>query len=84
MLRLPAMFFAQFSSVLRPTYHNLRYDDVPSGIRLGLYGPIKELLAGQECRKLNLWDKIVAGSLSGGIAAVVTSPLELIKVCGDQ
>ncbi|MEW5306128.1 MAG: hypothetical protein WDW36_008618 [Sanguina aurantia] len=49
------------------------------GIRLGLYGPIKELLAGQECRKLNLWDKIVAGSLSGGIAAVVTSPLELIK-----
>lgn len=50
-----------------------------AGARLGLYTPMKTLLCG-EAAKPSLEMKVLAGSLSGGLAAAVTSPIELIKV----
>lgn len=47
------------------------------GARLGLYTPIKAAIAGDGKQTLQL--KILSGSLSGGLAAAVTSPIELIK-----
>ncbi|GLI68255.1 hypothetical protein VaNZ11_012609 [Volvox africanus] len=48
------------------------------GARLGLYTPIKTLICG-ESAKPTLEMKVLSGSLSGGLAAAVTSPIELIK-----
>lgn len=48
------------------------------GARLGLYTPIKTLIAG-EGKSVSLEKKILSGSLSGGLAAAVTSPIELVK-----
>eukprot|EP00798_Chlamydomonas_sp_ICE-L_P024962 gene24962-10620_t len=48
------------------------------GARLGLYTPIKAAIAGENV-KPSLELKILSGSLSGGLAAAVTSPIELIK-----
>jgi hypothetical protein len=48
------------------------------GARLGLYTPIKSAIVGEgNTASLNL--KILSGSLSGGLAAAVTSPIELVK-----
>jgi len=47
------------------------------GARLGLYTPIKTALVPEGSPSLNM--KILSGSLSGGLAAAVTSPIELIK-----
>lgn len=47
------------------------------GARLGLYTPIKTMLVPEGQPSLNM--KVAAGSLSGGLAAAVTSPIELIK-----
>eukprot|EP00798_Chlamydomonas_sp_ICE-L_P012522 gene12522-15738_t len=54
------------------------------GLRLGLYSPIKSMLVGEECKQHGggggaILTKILAGSMSGGIAAVATSPTELVK-----
>jgi hypothetical protein len=62
-----------------------------AGLRLGLYNPIKTAVVGvagpagsggggggQERVPVGL--KIAAGSLSGGLAAALSSPTELIKV----
>ncbi|PNH06154.1 Mitochondrial substrate carrier family protein ucpB [Tetrabaena socialis] len=49
------------------------------GARLGLYTPIKTLLCGEVARP-SLEMKVLSGSLSGGLAAAVTSPIELIKI----
>ncbi|GLC36793.1 hypothetical protein PLESTM_000502500 [Pleodorina starrii] len=48
------------------------------GARLGLYTPIKTIICG-ETAKPTLEMKVLSGSLSGGLAAAVTSPIELIK-----
>lgn len=48
------------------------------GARLGLYTPIKTAICG-ETVKPSLEMKVLSGSLSGGLAAAVTSPIELIK-----
>lgn len=47
------------------------------GTRLGLYTPIKMIIS--KDKPPNFYQKIVAGSLSGGFAAALTSPIELIK-----
>jgi len=47
------------------------------GARLGLYTPIKTLVA--DDKPMTLGIKILSGSLSGGLAAAVTSPIELVK-----
>lgn len=57
------------------------------GIRLGLYDPIKTLMSADGSgRDLHMGQKLAAGSLSGGIGAVLTTPIELAKtrlqVCG--
>ncbi|WIA44361.1 hypothetical protein OEZ86_007141 [Tetradesmus obliquus] len=50
------------------------------GIRLGMYGPIKSLMSrdgsGQD---LHVGQKLAAGSISGGMGAVLTTPIELAK-----
>ena len=46
------------------------------GARLGLYTPIKQILSKD---KPSFTEKLLAGSLSGGLAAGVTSPIELLK-----
>lgn len=48
------------------------------GVRLGCYGPIKEAM-GVTSENRSLARKIAAGSISGGFAAVITNPLDLIK-----
>ncbi|PNW72754.1 hypothetical protein CHLRE_15g641200v5 [Chlamydomonas reinhardtii] len=48
------------------------------GARLGLYTPIKTVICGENS-KPSLEMKVLSGSLSGGLAAAVTSPIELIK-----
>ena len=48
------------------------------GARLGMYTPIKNILIGDE--KPTFAMKVAAGSISGGVAAAITSPIELIKV----
>jgi len=48
------------------------------GARLGLYTPIKTVIAG-DVPVQSLSQKILAGSLSGGLAAAATSPIELVK-----
>lgn len=48
------------------------------GARLGLYTPIKAMICGEQSMP-PLQMKILAGSLSGGLAAAVTSPIELVK-----
>jgi solute carrier family 25 (mitochondrial uncoupling protein), member 8/9 len=47
------------------------------GARLGMYMPIKTALYGD--KKTSFTEKVTAGSLSGGAAAVVSSPIELLK-----
>lgn len=47
------------------------------GARLGLYTPIKTVICGEGKPSLEM--KVLSGSLSGGLAAAVTSPIELIK-----
>lgn len=49
-----------------------------AGVRLGCYGPVKEAM-GVTSDNPSLMRKIAAGSLSGGVAAGVTNPLDLIK-----
>lgn len=57
------------------------------GLRLGLYTPIKNaVVASWPAQKTAnstgsgmLYQKILAGSLSGGIASAITSPMELVK-----
>ena len=51
---------------------------VSSGVRLGCYGPVKEAM-GVTSDNPSLMRKIAAGSISGGVAAGVTNPLDLVK-----
>lgn len=46
------------------------------GLRIGLYTPIKDMIAGGE--SLSLQSKLAAGCLSGGLAAAMTNPIELV------
>ena len=68
------------------------------GLRLGLYSPLKDALAGlggsstvaagsgmvaaggAPPPQLSFVGKLLAGSLSGGVAAAITNPTELVKV----
>ncbi|KAK9825837.1 hypothetical protein WJX81_001343 [Elliptochloris bilobata] len=47
------------------------------GLRLGMYGPLKTAVGADA--DPTLAKKILAGSLSGGIATLITNPMELIK-----
>ena len=49
-----------------------------AGARLGTYSPIKAALGGDKEHN-NLFRNIAAGCLSGGFAAAVTNPIDLIK-----
>lgn len=50
------------------------------GIRLGLYDPIKTLMSVDGSGSdLHMGQKLAAGSISGGIGAVMTTPIELAK-----
>lgn len=50
------------------------------GIRLGLYDPIKTLMSVDGSgRDLHMGQKLAAGSISGCIGAVCTTPIELAK-----
>ncbi|KAJ9504815.1 hypothetical protein QJQ45_020724 [Haematococcus lacustris] len=49
------------------------------GARLGLYTPIKSAIMGGNSSSASFELKVLSGSLSGGLAAAVTSPIELVK-----
>jgi hypothetical protein len=49
-----------------------------AGARLGLYEPIKRLIGGDT--QPSFVKNVVAGSVSGGLAAVICNPTELVKV----
>jgi len=48
------------------------------GARFGLYTPIKHLVSTSK-DKPNFTEKLLAGSLSGGLSSAITSPIELLK-----
>lgn len=51
-----------------------------SSVRLGLYEPIKTILSGSDSmHNLSLGGKIIAGVLSGGIAASFFNPTDVLK-----
>ena len=56
--------------------HMVNYDT--AGARLGTYSPIKRAMGGDEDH-ISLLRNLVAGSVSGGFAAAVTNPLDLVK-----
>lgn len=52
------------------------------GLRIGMYGPLKDAMAGRlgrEGREAGLGTKICAGVVSGGVAAGVCNPTDIIK-----
>jgi solute carrier family 25 (mitochondrial uncoupling protein), member 8/9 len=49
-----------------------------AGVRLGLYGPVKELY-GVSKERPSMLKSIAAGCTSGAIAAAVSNPIDLIK-----
>jgi solute carrier family 25 protein 14/30 len=51
-----------------------------STIRMGLYEPLKQMLASPTDKKEPLWKKIVAGGLAGMIGSGIANPTDLIKV----
>ena len=59
------------------------YYQLLTGARLGFYTPIKAAVCGNQKQTLGI--KILSGGLSGGLAAAVTTPIELVKVrwCAD-
>lgn len=69
--------------------HSLACPSWYAGLRLGLYSPIKSALytlgsspganSSDGKDKLSFAGKLAAGSLSGGLAAAVTNPTELVK-----
>jgi len=48
------------------------------GARLGLYTPIKQLVSTSKGNPTFI-EKVLAGTISGGLAAAATSPIELLK-----
>jgi len=51
-----------------------------SGMRIGLYEPVKELLGGKDNRTTTLDIKIAAGVVSGATGASLCTPYDLMKV----
>lgn len=52
------------------------------GLRIGMYGPLKDAMSdvgGREAADVGLGTKISAGVVSGGIAAGVCNPTDIIK-----
>lgn len=54
---------------------------VYGGLRLGLYTPIKDLMGASQGRNdaWAVYKKVGAGMLSGGLAAGITNPTELVR-----
>ena len=55
---------------------------VYGGLRIGLYEPIKKLIAGKDVAAgdVSLVTKIAAGLATGAIGITVASPTDLVKV----
>mmetsp|Transcript_19035 Transcript_19035/g.34414 ORF Transcript_19035/g.34414 Transcript_19035/m.34414 type:complete len:299 (+) Transcript_19035:58-954(+) len=51
-----------------------------SGIRLGLYEPVKQALGAKDPKTTPLWLKITAGALTGAGGSLIANPLDLVKV----
>ena len=50
-----------------------------SSLRYGLFVPIQSALGNDEGRDPSVWKRYVAGGLSGGIGASISSPTDLLK-----
>jgi hypothetical protein len=52
-----------------------------SSIRLGLYEPARSIIApGKSVTEISLWQKILAGFVSGGVGSAIANPTDLIKI----
>ncbi len=51
-----------------------------SGIRMGMYEPVKQLLGGTDPAHTPLGIKVAAGALTGGTGSVLANPFDLVKV----
>ncbi|EDV19309.1 uncharacterized protein TRIADDRAFT_51193 [Trichoplax adhaerens] len=51
-----------------------------STLRIGSYEPLKVLMGARDVAHTPLWKKVVAGAVSGSMASLVTSPIDLVKV----
>eukprot|EP00003_Mantamonas_plastica_P014323 TRINITY_DN2484_c0_g4_i1.p1 TRINITY_DN2484_c0_g4~~TRINITY_DN2484_c0_g4_i1.p1 ORF type:complete len:308 (-),score=96.28 TRINITY_DN2484_c0_g4_i1:15-938(-) len=54
-----------------------------SSLRLGMYDPIKDIVAGNDDSHglaMPLWKKIAAGGISGALSGALANPFDLIKV----
>jgi hypothetical protein len=53
---------------------------VYGGLRLGLYSPIKDALGASTSKDAwSTYKKVAAGMASGGMAAAITNPTELVR-----
>lgn len=51
-----------------------------STLRIGSYEPLKQLFGARDVAHTPLWKKVVAGAISGSMASLVTSPIDIVKV----
>jgi hypothetical protein len=65
-------FTALWKGVIPAMAHGLTY----GGLRIGLYTSIKDAMSGEDGTSFQ--QKISAGCASGGLAAAVTNPMELV------
>ncbi|ETV91611.1 hypothetical protein H310_13861 [Aphanomyces invadans] len=59
---------------------SLMRDGFYSGIRLGAYEPVKELLGATDPSSTPLYMKITAGAITGSFGSALANPTDLIKV----
>ncbi|ETV64893.1 hypothetical protein H257_18289 [Aphanomyces astaci] len=59
---------------------SLMRDGFYSGIRLGAYEPVKELLGATDPSTTPLYTKITAGAITGAFGSALANPTDLVKV----
>ncbi|KAL4460985.1 hypothetical protein ABPG74_016457 [Tetrahymena malaccensis] len=69
-----------FFSLYKGLQASLLREATYSTLRLGLYEPFKEMLGATDPKNTPVWKKFMAGLLSGSAGALVSNPLDLIKV----
>lgn len=51
-----------------------------SGMRMGFYEPVKQLLGASDPKNTSLHLKIAAGGITGAVGSAIANPLDLVKV----
>ena len=51
-----------------------------SGMRMGFYEPVKQLLGATDPHNTPLHTKIIAGAITGTVGSAIANPCDLVKV----